>query len=136
MIYEILQKTRAILEGDALIHKVTEGDLSEVDLTKQTIFPLAHFILGQATQSDRVVSFEMSVIFADVIEEDDSNYVDVWNRTFTSARKFVEELKRVDNLFVSVDDAIHEPFRDRFHNKLGGFTTTVTIQMPNETAIC
>lgn len=136
MIYNVLAKVREILEDDALITTVTDGDLFEVDLSKQTIFPLAHFMLGNVTQSDYTISFEMSVMFADIIEEDDSNYRDVWNRTLTSARRFVEFLKRDDNLFKVEDDVVHEPFRDRFTNKLGGFMTTVNIIVPNETAIC
>ena len=136
MIYNVLAKVREILEDDALITTVTDGDLFEVDLSKQTIFPLAHFMLGKVTQSDYTISFEMSVMFADIIEEDDSNYRDVWNRTLTSARRFVEFLKRDDNLFKVEDDVVHEPFRDRFTNKLGGFMTTVNIIVPNETAIC
>ena len=136
MIYNVLAKVREILEDDALITTVTDGDLFEVDLSKQTIFPLAHFMLGNITQSDYTISFELSVMFADIIEEDDSNYRDVWDRTLTSARRFVEFLKRDDNLFKVEDDVVHEPFRDRFTNKLGGFMTTVNIIVPNETAIC
>lgn len=136
MIYNVLKKVRDILESDTLLYKVTEGDLFEVDLSKQTIFPLGHFMLGNVTQSSYSMTFELSVMFADIIEEDDSNYVDVWNRTLTSARRFVEFLRRDDNLFKVSDDVLHEPFRDRFHNKLGGFMTTVNIEVPNETAIC
>lgn len=136
MIYDVLDKAREILENDALINKVTEGDLFEVDLSKQTIFPLAHIMLGNVTQGTNTLTVQMSVMFADVIEEDDSNYVDVWNRTLTSARRFVELLRRTDNLFVTDGDVIHEPFRDRFVNKLGGFMSTIDITVPNETTIC
>lgn len=136
MIYDVLDKAREILENDALLNKVTEGDLFEVDLSKQTIFPLAHIMLGNVTQGTNTLTVQMSVMFADVIEEDDSNYVDVWNRTLTSARRFVELLRRTDNLFVSEADVIHEPFRDRFVNKLGGFMSTIDITVPNETTIC
>lgn len=136
MIYNVLSKVRELLENDSLIHKVTEGDLSEIDLSKQTIFPLAHFNLGTATQNDYTININIEVIFADIIEEDDSNYIDVWNRTFVSATQFVEQLKRIDTRFIVEDTATHEPFRDRFVNKLGGFATSVIITIPNETAIC
>jgi len=136
MIYNVLEKVRKLLEDDALIHKVTEGDLFEVDLSKQTIFPLAHIMLNNVTQEKYILRVDISVMFADVIEEDDSNYVDVWNRTFTSAAYFVEQLYRLENDFNVSDDVLHEPFRDRFHNKLGGFMTTVSINIPNGTAIC
>jgi hypothetical protein len=136
MIYNVLEKVKKLLEADSLINKVTEGDLFEVDLNKQTVFPLAHVMFNNANQNENIIRFDISVMFCDIIEEDDSNYVDVWNRTFTSAIVFVEKLRRVDNNFVVVDDVLHEPFRDRFTNKLGGFMTTVTIDMLNEAAIC
>ena len=125
-----------LLENDKLINKVTEGDLSEIDLSKQTIFPLAHFNLGNITQLDNTFQVNIDVIFADIIEDDDSNYIDVWNRTFISASQFVEGLKRIDNNFVVEGEGLHEPFRDRFVNKLGGFATSIIISVPNETAIC
>jgi hypothetical protein len=136
MIYNVLEKVKKLLEADSLINKVTQGDLFEVDLNKQTVFPLAHVMFNNATQPENIIRFDISVMFCDIIEEDDSNFVDVWNRTFTSAIVFVEKLRRVDNNFVIVDDVLHEPFRDRFTNKLGGFMTTVTIDMLNEAAIC
>lgn len=137
MIYNVLIKVREILEADALITTVTDGDIFEVDLSKQTIFPLAHFMLGNVTQQDYAVTFQISVMFADIIDEDDSNYRDVWNRTLTSARVFVEQLRRGDTHNFDIEEEVtHEPFRDRFTNKLGGFMTTVNIQVPNETAIC
>jgi hypothetical protein len=136
MIYNVLTKVRELLEADNLIHKVTEGDLFEVDLSKQTIFPLAHIMMNNAVQNRNTITFDISVMFCDIIEDDDSNYVDVWNRTFTSATYFVEQLFRTDNLFVEIEEVIHEPFRDRFHNKLGGWMTTVTIDVPNGAAIC
>lgn len=136
MIYNVLSRIREILESDKLIATVTDGDLSEIDLSKQTIFPLAHFTLANITQTDRVIAFNIDVIFADTLEEDDSNYIDVFNRTFTSSRQLVEKLRRLDNRFIMIETATHEPFRDRFENKLGGFMLSVTITVPNETAIC
>ena len=68
MIYEVLDKVREILENDVLINKVTDGDLFEVDLSKQTVFPLAHFMLGNITQNQYSVTAEVSVMFAGVIE--------------------------------------------------------------------
>ena len=45
--YNLIDKLYAYLNGNASINTVTFGDLLEVDLSKQTIFPLAHvgFIL-------------------------------------------------------------------------------------------
>jgi len=38
--YDILEKLRVTLEANPSVNTVTEGDLLDVDLAKQTIFPL------------------------------------------------------------------------------------------------
>ena len=52
---------------DEDINTVTYGDLTEVNLNKQDIFPLAHLILNQVTHSERVLTFNVSILFMDVV---------------------------------------------------------------------
>ena len=49
MVYDILTKIKEHLEADVSINTVTFGDIMEVDLNKQTIFPLAHMMIDNAT---------------------------------------------------------------------------------------
>ena len=66
--YDLLEKLRATLVASPSINTVTTGDLLEVDLAKQTIFPLAHLIIQNATFSDHVITFSVSILFADIVE--------------------------------------------------------------------
>jgi hypothetical protein len=39
--YDILNTIKAQLDMDVFVNTVTQGDIFDIDLTKQTIFPLA-----------------------------------------------------------------------------------------------
>jgi len=47
--YNITTKIKETLALDAFVNTVTYGDIFEVDLNKQDIFPLSHFIVNNAT---------------------------------------------------------------------------------------
>ena len=44
--YQVTETLKAQLLLDVNVHTVTTGDISEVDLQKQTIFPLSHIIIN------------------------------------------------------------------------------------------
>ena len=44
--YDILDKLKTYLQGNTNVNSVTFGDIFEVDLAKQTIFPLSHIIVN------------------------------------------------------------------------------------------
>ena len=46
--YDITEALRFHFESDAIVNSVTEGDIFEVDLNKQTIFPLVHVMINNA----------------------------------------------------------------------------------------
>ena len=49
--YLITDKLRDELIADDTINTVTYGDITQVDLSKQTIFPLAHVMINSVSQS-------------------------------------------------------------------------------------
>jgi hypothetical protein len=52
---------------------VTFGDVYDVDLNKQTIFPLSHIMINQASFEGQVVRMSVSLICMDVIDETKEN---------------------------------------------------------------
>ena len=67
--YDIIDKMKTYLQGNNNINTVTFGDLFEVDLAKQTIFPLAHIIVNSCTFQEHVVRFNMQIICMDIVHE-------------------------------------------------------------------
>ena len=47
--YNLSEKIRQTLQLDDFVNTVTYGDIYDVDLNKQTIFPLSHFMVNSAT---------------------------------------------------------------------------------------
>tara|TARA_R110001592_G_scaffold258294_2_gene522108 strand:- start:938 stop:1402 length:465 start_codon:yes stop_codon:yes gene_type:complete len=150
--YNLTNKIRETLQLDQFVSTVTYGDLFEVDLNKQTIFPLSHFMVTNATMQSNVWNFSVSVLCMDIVDESKefpdgipqefrgtSNEQDVLNTQFAVANRLLELLLRgdlyVEKYQLSGDPSL-EPFVDRFENKLAGWTVTFNILIPNDMTIC
>ena len=148
-IFKLTDAIKAELESNALINQVTFGDLFEVDLLKQNIFPLAHVGMSGATMSDGVAYVQMSILFLDIVDEvkdeqtdqfygnDNENYV--LNSMFAAATKTVNALRRGDlygQLFQIEEDVVLEFFSERFEDKLAGVGIDITVAIPNTLETC
>ena len=67
--YLATEKINEYLSSHPLVKVVTFGDIFDVDLNKQTIFPLAHIMVNQATFADHVIRFNVSVLCMDIVDE-------------------------------------------------------------------
>jgi len=150
--YNLSNKIRETLQLDEFVNTVTYGDLMEVDLNKQTIFPLSHFMISGATMQSNVWNFSVSLLCMDLVNESknyadgipgefrgNNNEQDVFNTQLAVANRLLELLLRGD-LYVDKyqleGDATLEPFVDRFENKLAGWTVTFNVLIPNDMTIC
>ena len=66
--YQITETIKSNLLSDVNVNTVTTGDISDVDLQKQTIFPLCHIIINNVTQEDGVLRFNTSVLAMDIVD--------------------------------------------------------------------
>lgn len=148
-IFALTDAVKNELEANELINQVTFGDLFEVDLLKQNIFPLAHVGMSGATMSDGVAYVQMSILFLDIVDEvkdeqtdqfygnDNENYV--LNSMFSAATKTVNALRRGDlygQLFQIEEDVVLEFFSERFEDKLAGVGIDITVAIPNTLESC
>ncbi len=152
MVYDILDKIKSILDANDQINTVTYGDIFEVDLNSQSIYPLAHVMLGSATITDHVIEHSVSVLVMDVVDvskkdlRDEAqpfygvnNEQDVLNTMLYVVNDLVQNLKKGDahvDGFHLVGDPSCEPFTDRFENTLSGWGVDLSIQTRNKISIC
>jgi len=66
--YIMLDAIKDTLLNDQDINTVTYGDLSEVDLGKQTIFPLAHIVINGAQNTGSTMVFNVTVLCLDIVD--------------------------------------------------------------------
>jgi hypothetical protein len=147
--FYIVDTLKTYLKANPFVNTVSIGDIFEVDLNKQTIFPLSHIIVNNATLAEVTTSLNISVLFMDLVDESKEEITDIWegndneqdvlNTRLTVAQRLVADLMRgslYSNQVVIVGDPNAEPFTDRFENKIAGWTLTFDVIVPNDMIIC
>jgi len=147
--YNITTKIKETLALDDFVNTVTYGDIFEIDLNKQDIFPLSHFIVNSATLNGSVWQFSMSLLCMDIVDESkedvtdkflgNDNEQDVLNTQMAVINRLLELLRRGDlytELYQLEGSPTIEPFVDRFENKVAGWTLTFDVLIPNGMTIC
>lgn len=147
--FDIIDKLKTHFDGDVLVNTVTQGNLFDIDLSKQTIFPLVHIIVNTASLEGNVVRYNISILAMDIVDitkDEDVNKFDgndnelyVLNTQLQVLTRCYELLLRGDlwtDKFQIDGNPTCEPFVDRFENKLAGWTMTTDILIPNSMTIC
>ena len=147
--YNITTKIKETLALDAFVNTVTYGDIFEIDLNKQDIFPLSHFIVNSATLNGSVWQFNMSLLCMDIVDESkedvtdkflgNDNEQDVLNTQMAVINRLLELLRRGDlhtELYQLEGNPTIEAFFDRFDNKVAGWTLSFDVLIPNDMTIC
>ena len=146
---DIIDKLKAHFDGDVLVNTVTQGNLFDIDLSKQTIFPLVHIIVNTASLESNVVRYNISILAMDIVDitkdkeenkfDGNDNELYVLNTQLQVLTRCYELLLRGDlwsDKFQIDGNPTCEPFVDRFENKLAGWTMTCDILIPNGMTIC
>jgi len=147
--YNITTKIKETLALDDFVNTVTYGDIFEIDLNKQDIFPLSHFIVNSATLNGSVWQFNMSLLCMDIVDESkedvtdkflgNDNEQDVLNTQMAVINRLLELLRRGDlysDLYQLEGAPQIEAFFDRFENKVAGWTLSFDVLIPNDMTIC
>lgn len=147
--YDLLNKLKVHFDSDAIVNTVTQGDIFQVDLNKQTIFPLTHLMVNSSTLSDNTMSFNVSIIAMDIVDiskseftdvfQENNNELDVLNTQHAVLNRAYQQMLHGnlwDDKYVIEADPTLEPFTERFENLLAGWTMTFDVVVPNEMTIC
>jgi len=76
--YKVLELIKWFFDNDPLVNTTTEGDIFEVDLNKQTIFPLVHLMTNNVTFETNVVRYNLSLIAMDIVDISKSATTDIY----------------------------------------------------------
>lgn len=137
------------LLNDEDVNTVTFGDITQVDLYKQSIFPLSHLIVNSVTSGENVLSFNVSILSMDIVDQSkdettdifvgNNNEQDVFNTQLAVLNKLIQRLRigtLYRDLYQVVGDVTLEPFKDRFENELAGWTATFDVMIENDIDVC
>jgi hypothetical protein len=141
--YELIDLIKQLVEDNAFTNKITFGEMSDVDLNKDTTFPLLHIMVDQVTIQEKTMEYRLNLVAADivdVIDEDlgvddyygNDNTQDVMNTQLKIMTELVNALRKLDlvgtNFTRMQDEPVATPFKDRFDNVIAGWETSVTLK--------
>jgi hypothetical protein len=147
--YNITQKIKDTLLADVNVNTVTTGDITRIDLSKQTMFPLSHIIVNSATNEDNILRFNLSILAMDIVDVSkeevadifvgNNNEQDILNTQLAVLNKLVQVV-RGGNLHLDLYQLdglpTFEPFYDRFENEMAGWALTFDVLIPNDVSVC
>lgn len=149
MFYDLTTFLKDQLEADTFVNTVTEGDIFDIDLAKQTIFPLAHIMVTNVSHEGAYLRFNVSIIAMDIVDKTNDkapdefrgndNEQDVLNTQLMVLVRAMEVLRRgdIDDTKYMLDGTpTYEPFTERFENFLAGWTASFDILVKHDMTIC
>jgi len=147
--YNVTKKIKDALNAEPFVNTVSYGSLDDVDLDKQTIFPLSHIIVNNCNVASNTMTFNISILAMDIVDESkdvvtdifvgNDNEQDVLSTQLEVLNRVVALLQRGDlytDLFQIEGTVGCEPFVDRFENKLAGWAATFDVLVKNDMTIC
>ena len=147
--YQITEEIESALLSDENVNTVTRGDITDIDLSKNSIYPISHVTVNNANLEENLIRFNISVISMDLVDVSKSettdifvgnnNEQDVLNTQLAVVNKLVQKLRQgtlYQNKFQLDNNPTCEFFTDRFDNQVAGVAATIVIVIPNDIDIC
>jgi len=101
--YQLTETIKDQLLADINCNTVTTGDLYDVNLNKQDIFPLAHIIVNNVTQEEQTLTFNISILAMDIVDQSklptedrfigNNNEQDILNTQLAVLNKVIQVLR-------------------------------------------
>jgi len=147
-IYELIKAMETELNSNPFCNKVTLGTMTEIDLAKQTMFPLANITLNNVTNSENTLVFQITIVNIDIVEISkelpndifgNDNLVYIWTNQLYVINRLISRLRQ-STIHSDGWELIGTPQSDfidkEMENMLAGFETTITIAIPNGINVC
>ena len=145
--YQATQLIKETAQATGLITTVTHGALQDIDVKRQTLFPLLHVVPVNFVNVGTTVTYSLTLYFCDLVDfnKDDQyklkepwwnvdNSIDVLNQMSLAAQIFMDKINRgaaYADRFRIADTNTGTFFTNRVENLLTGVQLDFTITMPN-----
>ena len=147
--FQLTETIKAELLKDVNINTVTTGDITDVNLNKQDIFPLGHIIIDSVTDEEQVLRFNMTILACDIVNlskdptvdrfTGNNDVQDILNTQLAVLNRLTQRL-RMGTLYTDMYQLegvpVLTPFYDRFENQLAGWSASITVLIYNDIYIC
>ena len=147
--YQLTETIKNELLKDVNINNVSTGDITDINLYKQDIFPIGHIIVNSVIAEENVLAFSISILACDIVDQSkdltvdrfvgNNNLQNILNTQLAVLNRLVQRL-RMGTLHTEMyqleGNPTLTPFYDRFDNQLAGWTADINIVIYNDINIC
>mgnify|MGYP003631846585 FL=1 len=147
--FQLTETIKTELLQDVNVNTCTIGDITDVNLNKQDIFPLSHIIINSVVDEEQVLKFNLTILACDIVNQSkeftvdrfkgNNDVQDILNTQLAVLNRLIQRL-RMGTLYTDMyqleGSPTLEPFYDRFENQLAGFSATMTVMIYNDIYIC
>ena len=149
--YRATEYIREHLKADRNINTVVIGGLDKVDLSKQTIFPLAQIVVNSSSTKGGWTGINMTVACMDIVKTnqaydfigEDWKLIDNNQDILNTQQAVFESLEKslihgtLSDLSLKLEDNFDlDAFEYRFENILTGWECTFDVLIPNTIQSC
>ena len=147
--YQLTSTIEDQLLLDVNTNTVSIGDITDVNLNKQDIFPLAHIIVNSVSVEEQVLRFSITILACDIVDQTkdlttdrftgNTNEQDILNTQLAVLNRLIQRLRMGQlhqDMYQLEGNPSLEPFMDRFENQLAGWSASMDILIYNDIYIC
>lgn len=147
-LYELIDAMNYELTSNPFVNQVTVGTLTEIDLAKQTIFPLSHITLNSVTHNDNTLGFDLTIFNLDIVNISKEDEIGVYGNDnlfyiLTNQLYVINRLlSRLKQSTIHKDGwelegtPTSEVVNKEMENMLAGYETNFTVLVPNDINKC
>mgnify|MGYP003679368752 CR=1 FL=1 len=133
----VLKLLRDIGNSHMMINTVSVGDIYELDLEKQTEFPLLHINALNVTMNESDLTMNFQLFICDMVTMNMESEEDVLSDTLQIITDILSLLRNETyEGFYTEGTYTIEPFVERFDNSLSGWTVNIPIIVDNDFQSC
>ena len=142
MLYEVFEEAFNL---EPQLNTITFGDIFEVDLAKNSIYPIMHVSTDTASYDTGSLTYSFQIIVMDLVNKDENNEHDVLSDMLEVIGNIISHIRNsalvseVDDFrnTIRLQDSIScEPFTERFDNEVTGWTANISIEVEFNASAC
>jgi hypothetical protein len=147
-LYDLIDTINYELQSNPFVNKVTIGTLTEIDLAKQTIFPLSHITMNSVQHNENTLSFDLTIFNLDIVNISKEGEIGVYGNDnlfyiLTNQLYVINRLiSRLRQSTLHKDgwelegNPTSEVVDKETENMLAGYETNITVTIPNDINKC
>ena len=143
----VIDTLKNLGEEHQQISTTTTGDIFDIDLEKNTKYPLMHINPVSVTTRRTELVYNFQIFIMDMVKNDDSNEQEVYSEILSiciNVISIMSNSKWQSQLTLDIDAPVYfaegdftlEPFTERFDNNVTGWVFSISVEAENDFQTC